>query len=502
MKLSLIKQRLIEKNNELPEDERRPSSVREEYKFPFEVNKVIPGELSLYNQSNELSEIDKMKDPTTILKQTSTNGYVNGSNNIDSIKIIGITGSRGKSTTAFLVHKYLESLGYKSILYSSIKIKSPASYINEDEACEIPLQDENTLLNIIEEAEAYNTDFVVLEINETTIEKGLIDGIPFTVRALTNINPNHNVEQYSQEEYVNLKRSFFENVPDDEDCTCVLGLTGSFTREDFNEYLKLNNHPKITYGTKYICELKNADYTNLDCLLYHMDSSIDGLEMKIRVKDKSYNFNTNIILPYNSLNILCAIAILEALGIFDQEAFNKCIYDIQIPGREEVIKINNRTIVIGLSIMPELENFMAYKQNSNINKVKVLTAAIGTGFVSWDKALSSDRYISKRSSVRRFCMDYVKRNADFVYISSNDNAAEDPLTIAQELQGYLNNETPSIIVVDREEAIKRAIRESEPNDLIFISGRGNRRIFCDSANTVKLIQDREVVENVLKDLGW
>ena len=109
--------------------------------------------------------------------------------NTDNLKVIGITGSVGKSTTAVIVHEYLKSLGYKSVLYSTAKIDSPASIIKPDEACEISFNTEEELLNIIEETEAYGADYLVLEINDSTIEKGLIKEIPFTVRALTTLNP-------------------------------------------------------------------------------------------------------------------------------------------------------------------------------------------------------------------------------------------------------------------------------------------------------------------------
>jgi UDP-N-acetylmuramyl tripeptide synthase len=99
-------------------------------------------------------------------------------------------------------------------------------------------------------------------------------------------------------------------------------------------------------------------------------------------------------------------------------------------------------------------------------------------------------------------MDYLKEYADYAYITSNDNAAEDPNAIAQELKEYLGGKIPSTIIVDRVEAIKKAIIDSKENDLIFISGRGNRRVFCESANSIKLIKDREIVEEVIYELGW
>ena len=97
-------------------------------------------------------------------------------------KIIGITGSKGKSTTAFLLHEYLKLLGYKSILYSSIKIDSPASRISNKNACEVAVYKEEDLLNIIEEVEAYDPDFLILEVNESTIQKGLLDNFEFDIK--------------------------------------------------------------------------------------------------------------------------------------------------------------------------------------------------------------------------------------------------------------------------------------------------------------------------------
>ena len=94
--------------------------------------------------------------------------------NLDKMKIIGITGSTGKSTTAYIVHKYLKSCGYRSILYSSVMIDSPASIIDPNESCEVSIYNEEDLLSIINEAESYNTEYLVLEINESILEKKIV----------------------------------------------------------------------------------------------------------------------------------------------------------------------------------------------------------------------------------------------------------------------------------------------------------------------------------------
>ena len=506
MKLSKLKQLLINKNNQFSENPKRVSSVRSEFERELIADKVVKSTINTetYTESKTILELGSpsvITDDVQYLPSYFESSDNQNNNKIDSIKIIGITGSRGKSTTAYIVHEYLKSLGYKSILYSSVCVDSPFSYKDPNEPCEVSIQNEDVMLEIIEEAEAYGADYLVLEINESTISKGLTNDIPFSIRALTNIIPYHNEEQYTPEEYVRIKKSFFENIPIDEDCKCVFGLT-SFSREEFNQLLRLNNHPKFTYGTKHVCEVRHADYSSLDCLLYDMNSSLNGLDMKIRIKNQSYNFKTNVILPFNALNFTCAITILEALNILDAEKFNKVIDNIKIPGRDEIIRVNNRSIIIGLSIMPALEIFKNNKISLGLNNLKVVTGAVGTGYVNWNKIFHTEEYLSKISGFRQFAMNYVKEYADYAYLTSCDNAAENPLNIAQEMQSYLNNRIPSTIEIDRYEAIKKAIVVSETNDLIYIAGRGNRRIFCDSANTMKLIQDKEVVLEVLNNLGW
>lgn len=101
----------------------------------------------------------------------------------------------------------------------------------------------------------------------------------------------------------------------------------------------------------------------------------------------------------------------------------------------------------------------------------------------------------------RYAMDLLKSYADFVYLTESDNASELALDICKELQNNLEGIVPSVIIVDREEAIKRAIEESNVGDVILISGRGNRRVSCNSASTIKLVKDSDVVKQVIEEVS-
>lgn len=420
---------------------------------------------------------------------------------LDSMKIIGITGSCGKSTTAYIVHEYLKSLGYKSVLYSSTTVDSPASHIMKNESFETAVKSEDSLLGIINEAEAYGAEYLVLEINETVLEKGLVKDVPFDVRVLTNLNPKHNEEQYSAEEYIAIKKSFFENLPSDKECKCVIGIQDNFRRL-FEEMLELNDCEKLVFSSNYIANVNGLNPNDITCLLYDLDSTLDGLKMKVLANGVSYELETKVMMAYNAFNFVGAMTVLEALGVLNVDKFKKCIKDIKIPGRVETYKVNGRLIVIDNHLPKLLECLQSFKDRCLIKKIRVVVGSMGTGFKYWDERFKTSLFVSKRREMRKYAMDLLKDYADYVYLTEDDNAAESVESICQELQGYLNNEVPSTIVPDRSKAIKKAMEESEVNDVIFISGRGNRRKLCDSSTTIKFVKDAEVVEKVIIDLGW
>ena len=123
------------------------------------------------------------------------------------LKIIGITGSRGKSTVAYIVHEYLKQIGKRSVLYSSLGVDSPASIIKKEEAIELAVSSTESLLSILEEAEMYEAEYLVLEINESTID--LVKDVEFYVKVLTNFNPKHNDDLFHIICCLNFHPTFF-----------------------------------------------------------------------------------------------------------------------------------------------------------------------------------------------------------------------------------------------------------------------------------------------------
>lgn len=411
------------------------------------------------------------------------------------LKIIGITGSRGKSTTALMIHNYLKFLGYKSTLYSSVMVDSPASFLKKDEAYEVAVRDEESLISIIEEVEAYGADYLVLEVNESTLSKGFLKDVPFDVRVLTNLNPKHNLEQYTELEYVELKKSFFKDI--DDECKCIFGFQ-DYSKELLDDLLQLNNYQKFVCSSNYIATLKGLEKDKVTCLLTGLDTDIYGMKLQFNINGNTYKMETSLMMSYNALNILTALTVLESLGVLDVIKFEQTLDKLVIPGRAEVFRVNERLIVVDTHLPAMLDCLKVLKEQGKINKIKVVVGSMGHGYKHWEERFKTEEFASQRKEVRKYAMNLLKDVVDYVYITESDSGKENAIDICLELQNYLDEKIPSTIIVDREEAIKQAILDSQKGDVVFISGRGNRRVLCNSETTMKLLKDSDVVKNVLE----
>lgn len=123
---------------------------------------------------------------------------------------------------------------------------------------------------------------------------------------------------------------------------------------------------------------------------------------------------------------------------------------------------------------------------------------MGHGYKHWDARFKTEEFALQRKEVRKYAMNLLKDVVDYVYITESDSGKENALDICKELESYLDGKVPSTIIVNREEAIKQAICESKEGEIVFISGRGNRRVLCNGENTMKLLKDSDVVKKVLE----
>lgn len=415
-----------------------------------------------------------------------------------NLKIIGITGSNGKTTTALIVHEYLKSIGLKSVLFASCGIDLEISNYDKNSEVDIPIFNETSLINAIDGAIKERADYLILEINERTIEKGYIEGIPFSIRALTNIVPKHNTLSYTEEEYVNIKKSFF-TFDDEDDCTCIYTLTEKELLEDL---IRQNNKPYKIVSSEYVARVKGVEEAKIDYMLHQGTKefdSLEGLNFNIKTKTKDVECHTNLIMPFNALNITLAYAILDSLGEMEDSKFNQLLEEIKIPGRDEVIKYNGRTIIISVTCTPHLEILKRYKENNKINNIILITGSFGNGFNSWLSEYKDENFKNYVNESMRWAYSYFIKNADKIYITTNDYASSNVSELLSSQENEIKGKIAYEVIENRKAAIKKAIEESKEGDVIFISGRGNRKVFCNNTKTVEMYLDKEIVNKEIRE---
>lgn len=415
-----------------------------------------------------------------------------------NLKIIGITGSNGKTTTALIVHEYLKSIGLKSVLFASCGIDLEISNYDKNSEVDIPIFNETSLINAIDGAIKERADYLILEINERTIEKGYIEGIPFSIRALTNIVPKHNTLSYTEEEYVNIKKSFF-TFDDEDDCTCIYTLTEKELLEDL---IRQNNKPYKVVSSEYVARVKGVEDEKIDYMLHQGTKefdSLEGLNFNIKTKTKDVECHTNLIMPFNALNITLAYAILDSLGEMEDSKFNQLLEEIKIPGRDEVIRYNKRTIIISVTCTPHLEILKRYKENNKINNIILITGSFGNGFNSWLSEYKDENFKNYVNESMRWAYSYFIKNADKIYITTNDYASSNVSELLKSQENEIKGKIAYEVIENRKVAIKKAIEESEEGDVIFISGRGNRKVFCNNTKSVEMYLDKEIVNKEIRE---
>ena len=446
----------------------------------------------LNEYKNKLSKRLNKKDKRFIKDEFKNNKI----NENDDLKIIGITGSTGKSTVCYIVHEYLKKLGYRSCLYSSCKVDSPATFISPNSGVELSFKSEDDLLDIIEACEAYKADYLVLEVNESNINKGITKDIPFTLKALTNLIPEHNLAHFTKEEYVNIKKSFFNK----DTCKHVIGYQG-YDKEIFNELVNINKDNTFTYSSEYISKLNKIDLDTFDMLLNELDVNLHGMNFGVKTKEEKLQFVTNLMFGYNALNLVCAISIIKALdkSLFNKEVFDKLIKDLKVPGRSEVFYKDEGLIIVDTHMTKALENLKELRSKGLIDNIKVVVGSIGHGYINWSDDFKNEEYIKRSHKVREYAMRKLD-DVDYVYLTESDSGKESALDICNELSSYLNEKVDRKIYTNRKEAIEKAVKSLGKRDALLITGRGNRVLLCDGENHIKLLKDSDVVKDALSKL--
>ena len=375
---------------------------------------------------------------------------------LKKLKIIGITGTNGKTTSAYLTYQMLLKLGKKASYLGTI------GYFTKDK--EITLNntppDIITLYKLLLDAINDNIEYFVMEVSSHSISLKRIEGLKFEVCAFTNLTQDHLDFYKTIDNYLKAKLKILDYLDDDK---YIL-----LNSDDENSKFFMNHLCK-TYGI-------NGDYKIINYI-----SHPDKTEITFSYDNKTYNVITNLTSKFNVYNYLTMLSILNSIG-FSIDNILENTKDIYPPkGRCETYKVKNGYAVIDYAHTPDavLKVISAYNE---LKKNRVITI-VGCG---------GDRDPKKRPIMGNIATD----NSDFVIFTSDNPRTEDPLAILDDItkENHANN---FIVIPDRKEAILRGIELMEKDDILLILGKGHEnyqiigheKIHFDDAEIIKSVEN-------------
>lgn len=379
---------------------------------------------------------------------------------------IGITGTKGKTTTAFMVREILERCGYKTGLIGTIEIITGSRHI--ESANTTP--ESYDVQRYFKEMADYGCKCVVMEVSSQALMMKRCAGITFDIGVFTNLEPDHigPNEHASFEDYMHCKGLLFKQ--------CKIGIV-NFDDEHTNKVLEGHTCSVETYGLNEGANLRavNIQYVHEPG---HISTEYDIEGEKLHIK---------LSLPgkFSVYNSLCAVAVTRHLDV-DEEKLKEALLTVAVKGRVEPVKVSDKFILMidyahnAMSLKSILETLREYNP-------KRLVSVFGCG--------------GNRSKLRRYEMGEVSgKLADFTIITSDNPRFEEPLDIIADIRSSIEKTGGDFIEIpDRKEAIRYAIEHGREGDIIVLAGKGHED-YQEIKGVKYPMDERVLIKEVLEEL--
>ncbi len=382
-----------------------------------------------------------------------------------NMKIIGITGTNGKTTTTYILEKLL---GDKKITrIGTVEYKIGDKVIPAPNTTPESLD----LVKICKESVERNIKFLIMEVSSHALEMGRVDMLNFDVAAFTNLTVDHLDFHKTLKEYFNAKRKLFLKLKDKNNSVFYVG--DEFGQKLYKEF------GGVTFGEGV------GDIKGETIKLNNSSQTIS-----ITFNNQKHCINTSLLGKFNMLNILAAVGICQKLGLSLEEVIKIIPTIAGVPGRFQSINCGqNFSVIVDYAHTGDgLKNILGAL--NEIKKGKIITIFGCGGNKGRDKRFGMGKAASELS--------------DFTILSS-DNPRTEPIDSIMNdiIKGFLNgdekNNSRYEIIPDRKEAIKKAINMAKENDIVLIAGKGHETTQTIGTKTFQL-DDRIVAREELEKL--
>jgi UDP-N-acetylmuramoyl-L-alanyl-D-glutamate--2,6-diaminopimelate ligase len=405
----------------------------------------------------------KVKNSSEALGLIACNYFDNPS---EKLKLVGVTGTNGKTTTVTLLFNLYRSFGNSVGLLSTVQNKINNTIIPATHTTPDALSLNELLHTMVEQG----CEYAFMEVSSHAVVQNRIAGIQFAGAVFTNITHDHLDYHKTFEEYIKAKKKFFDQLPN-----TAFALVN---KDDRNGIVMLQN----TKAAKYTYALKNV--ADFKCRI--LENHLNGLELQIDGKDvwvkligtfNAYNvlavYATAVLLKQDKTNVLTTLSNLNA-----------------VEGRFQYVKSPNGVIgIVDYAHTPDaLKNVLETIKDIRSGNEQIITL-VGCG---------GDRDSAKRPVMAAIACEY----SDKVILTSDNPRSEDPEEILNQMQKGINpvEAKKTLRITDRKEAIKTACNLSKKGDIILIAGKGHEK-YQEIKGVKHPFDDFEILRETIKVLG-
>ncbi|MBA4251211.1 MAG: UDP-N-acetylmuramoyl-L-alanyl-D-glutamate--2,6-diaminopimelate ligase [Chlorobiaceae bacterium] len=418
-------------------------------------NKAIPDEIFMHEKVAKIL----VQDSRQALAELSNAFYKDPSS---KLKVIGITGTNGKTTTTYFVKTILETSGHKSGLLGTI-----ANYIGDEKIeSSMTTPESSDLFKILYDMLEAKTEYCVMEASSHSLELKRVYGLNFITGIFTNITSDHLDFHGNWENYLNAKKKLFDSLYSN--AITILNADDPNVAA-ISADCKAN---KIFYGKNKISKYRIAD----------ISYDLNGTIFNLFVDDKKYSVSTRLIGEFNAYNATAAIAACVENGISIESAIEGVKATEHVPGRFEVIGSGDKKVIVDYAHTADSLEKALQNLRKIVGEEKPICTVFGCG--------------GNRDKTKRPLMGKIATELSDIAIITNDNSRfEDPSEIIEDIKKGISKNNYRVII-DREEAIREAILNTDNGTVILVAGKGHEN-YQSIAGVNNYFSDKEVASKYL-----
>ena len=387
----------------------------------------------------------------------------------ERLKVVGITGTNGKTTSTYLIKSILQSAGERVLLVGTI------DYLLNDEPFEAATHttpESFDLNRMMASAIEQKATCAVMEVSSHSLVMNRVYGIPFKVAVFTNLTQDHLDFHRTMEEYFKAKKILFDSLSSTS--VAVVNID-----DEYGERIVADTHAtKVFYGFD-----SRADFQ-----IVKSSFGVEGTSIVIRHQGKEYSINSKLVGKFNAYNLAGAFAAAVSLGYSPSLSADALGKVENVKGRfERVDSGKGFLVVVDYAHSPD-------SLQKTLQAAREILKSAGRG----GRLITVFGCGGNRDRTKRPKMGKISEDLSGITIVTSDNPRfEDPEAIVDEILSGINARDEKVLrIVDRREAIHESLKRARPNDIVVLAGKGHEN-YQDVKGVKHHFDDREEVEKAL-----